>query len=374
MERTTLTRQQLYELVWSKPMTTLAKDFGITGNGLAKICERLGVPRPPRGYWAKKEAGKKVIRYRLPARQEGQPETAIIRPTPRIPKASADEAVAKKEILDRIKTVKELPKFPSGMHRLVKPWIEQHREEQNKSRRRARDRRGWAPEPRADLTERDQYRFRVTSALFTALEAAGVKIDGVKRIGEFQVTTDGQTLQIVLKEKMQRAKPAGHEPSSAWTAYPHDHQTGLYPSGFVQAVIKTHYAGRYDRRWIESRQKDFATLIPSIVAEVIEAGPIIAREKEERAEAHRRYEEEAERRRNAARDAALDDARWEHFRALAADWEEVERLNRFIEKLESSAPNAEGLRWARARLNALDPTKRDVWNDLDSVKVPYSAW
>ena len=56
----TLTRQELYELVWSTPMTKLAESFGISDVGLAKICDRHRVPTPPRGYWAKKEAGRKV--------------------------------------------------------------------------------------------------------------------------------------------------------------------------------------------------------------------------------------------------------------------------------------------------------------------------
>jgi hypothetical protein len=56
----TLTRQELYDLVGSTPLTKLAADFGLSDVGLAKICERHRVPRPPRGYWAKKGAGKKV--------------------------------------------------------------------------------------------------------------------------------------------------------------------------------------------------------------------------------------------------------------------------------------------------------------------------
>ena len=47
-----LTRQQLYELVWSRSLVELAKEFGISANGLAKICDRLLIPHPPRGYWS----------------------------------------------------------------------------------------------------------------------------------------------------------------------------------------------------------------------------------------------------------------------------------------------------------------------------------
>ena len=47
-----VTREQLYDLVWSKPLSVLAKDYAISDVGLAKICKRLHVPRPARGYWA----------------------------------------------------------------------------------------------------------------------------------------------------------------------------------------------------------------------------------------------------------------------------------------------------------------------------------
>ena len=57
----TIQREELYRQVWTTPMSRLAKTYGITGNGLAKVCDRLKVPYPPRGYWAKKAAGKKVV-------------------------------------------------------------------------------------------------------------------------------------------------------------------------------------------------------------------------------------------------------------------------------------------------------------------------
>lgn len=50
----TLAREDLYELVWSKPITELAKDFGLSDVALAKRCRRLGVPVPGRGYWARR--------------------------------------------------------------------------------------------------------------------------------------------------------------------------------------------------------------------------------------------------------------------------------------------------------------------------------
>jgi hypothetical protein len=68
-ERLTLSREDLYELAWSKPISELAKDFGISDVGLAKRCRRLGVPLPGRGYWARIDAGQKPYRPKLPLRE-----------------------------------------------------------------------------------------------------------------------------------------------------------------------------------------------------------------------------------------------------------------------------------------------------------------
>jgi hypothetical protein len=65
-EEIRLSRQQLFEQVWSKPVATLAEEWGLSGPGLKKVCRRLVVPVPPRGYWAKLNAGKSVRRAKLP--------------------------------------------------------------------------------------------------------------------------------------------------------------------------------------------------------------------------------------------------------------------------------------------------------------------
>ena len=64
---TVLTRQELYDRVWSTPMRTLAAEFGLSDVGLAKICKRHKIPRPTCGYWAKLEHGKKVEQWPLMA-------------------------------------------------------------------------------------------------------------------------------------------------------------------------------------------------------------------------------------------------------------------------------------------------------------------
>src|SRR2546430_15997261 len=55
-----LTREQLYGIVWSEPIRTVAARYGLSDRGLSKICIRLHVPVPGRGYWRQKAVGKKV--------------------------------------------------------------------------------------------------------------------------------------------------------------------------------------------------------------------------------------------------------------------------------------------------------------------------
>ncbi len=85
-----LNREELYEQVWSIPMTKLAKQYQISDVGLAKICKKLKIPVPGRGYWAKK--GKKK---RLPLLSiKGVPEFAvhkILPDNPNLEKKENDE-------------------------------------------------------------------------------------------------------------------------------------------------------------------------------------------------------------------------------------------------------------------------------------------
>lgn len=61
-----MTRKELYDRVWTEPMSRLAKTYGMSDVGLAKLCNRFEIPRPPRGYWAKKEFGQEPPVLPLP--------------------------------------------------------------------------------------------------------------------------------------------------------------------------------------------------------------------------------------------------------------------------------------------------------------------
>jgi hypothetical protein len=64
--RVTYDRSRLYAEVWSAPARSIAQRYGVSDVALAKMCRKLSVPLPGRGYWAKVVAGHNPPRRELP--------------------------------------------------------------------------------------------------------------------------------------------------------------------------------------------------------------------------------------------------------------------------------------------------------------------
>jgi hypothetical protein len=94
-------REELYSLVWAELMTKIAARFEVSGSYLARVCETLNVPRPPRGYWAKLEVGKAAPAPALPEARAGDPlgwsrdDTPIPRAKPAVPKVQRQRVAAR---------------------------------------------------------------------------------------------------------------------------------------------------------------------------------------------------------------------------------------------------------------------------------------
>ncbi len=80
--RVVIKREDLYEQVWSEPVTTVGARYGISGNGLAKICRKLEVPVPVRGYWQLHAVGRAPARTPLPPPRRETPSShrLVLRP------------------------------------------------------------------------------------------------------------------------------------------------------------------------------------------------------------------------------------------------------------------------------------------------------
>ena len=62
-----MTREELYQHVWTTPIHLLSEALGLSDVRLAKICVQMEVPKPGRGYWARLDAGEPVEQIQLPS-------------------------------------------------------------------------------------------------------------------------------------------------------------------------------------------------------------------------------------------------------------------------------------------------------------------
>lgn len=377
-------REELYTMVWTTPMTKLGEELGVSGNGLAKICDRLEVPYPPRGHWAKKAAGKRVVQYKLPARKADIPESVDIHRTRPKPLPRPEVVQSSRAAAEKVEGI-SVPETMEDLHPRVKAWVAEHKKEQREremeGRRRGRD-SWWARSPIPDLTERDLYRFRVSSAIFRAVEKAGGRIEASPISGRICFLAQGHKVECSIVEKLVKSlKP--RDQTRTWTAYPDHHQSGLASSGFLRVTFTTYVEGGKPQ-WIENDKTKIASMLPEIVGAILAAGPVLERQKQEREDRERRYREEETRRYEARQRKELDDKHWNRFREFAGNWEERARLLVFIAELEARLDSdgatqlgertlVEWVAWAKDRAEALDPLGNGAEGMFDAISR-ISRW
>lgn len=379
-------RKELYEKVWETPMESLAEEFGMTGRGLSKLCKRHEIPTPPRGYWAKVHAGQKLPKSPLLKPQRPQPRMVVIQDRRPEKKETKKRKEAVKQARAQVQSVVRIDKVPAdmrGLHWIVARWVAEHKaayakaKKENNSRRQ-RGGRGanidelfgrqlhWgAADPKVDLTERDRYRFRMTSAFLKGIEAnAGKALDGSIN-GELKISCSGQEISILVKEKMLQDRRKPSQIDKDWTAYPGHHNAALRPSGYLRINVKTYVGGGLKDQWIETDTCNGGEFLSFVLCDVLAMGPILVRREEEAEENRRQALLEQQRRLEIQHLARLEAERWEAFKQLSTDWEEVLRLRRFLDELQSRPEEfayefegmtiSEYLEWARQKIDELDP-------------------
>jgi hypothetical protein len=367
-----LQRDELYELVWSESVEKVAAKFGISGRGLAKICERFDVPVPPRGYWAQLQHGYKPECLSLLPASRGVPTTVTIRgdasETERAP-------VLAPEILAHIQREQQPAHRIQVAERLARP---------HPRIRATRDAlKGATPDkyslvapfvPRGETSRIPLLDVSVNrasvpralciaDALLKALAARGF----VSR--DLQVSVLGQTIGFGIREAV---KQISHVPTPkeleeqrrwSWSRSPRwDHE----PTGRLILKIDEFTRARLRKTWSD---RD-GNRLEDILNEVIAAMVLVAdakrsdererrREEEERREAERRrYELERQRREEEARRQELD--------SQVECWVKSQKLRAFLDAAErtavqqghSPAPDSEFKRWldwGRGYAEQLDP-------------------
>jgi hypothetical protein len=192
MDGNTITREELYEEVWSTPVSRLAPRYNLSDVGFAKLCRRSNIPLPPRGYWAKLEAGQKIQRTPLPTiAEEGEIRVHVPDPAEVAMKEKARmEVEAREAQLPKIEVAETL----RGCHQLVST--------SNDAFQGARERDDGSlhsPDgsPLSLLVSCEQLRrsLLVMSALLKAFESLGHKVSAGPKI-----EINGQSVTLAIRE------------------------------------------------------------------------------------------------------------------------------------------------------------------------------
>lgn len=358
----TLGRDELYAQVWATPMRQLALGYGISGNGLAKVCRRLDVPCPPRGYWARKAAGKTVKQTPLPAARPGKLAQATIRPTlPAPPPARLSPELKEALVAARRLTAGlNVPERLLRPHPIVAGWI-------NERRARREDARRWhggGPLP-ADFTSIERRRHRILSALFAALERHGyvAKLDDR---GRTLLDMDGERVSITLKEKYRQLrrplteeeKRQGFNPKRPW-------KSETQATGLLQLAVETMLGPALPHSWIDASEQPLERQLPDIAAVFVAAAPLLRERRRQYLEAEKRRRDEELRRYEERQNALRDKNRLRGLLELAERAKEAQTAREFLNALVAQAGDiaimvgdrtlGDWIAWAQDRLAAHDP-------------------
>ncbi|HVU19451.1 MAG TPA: hypothetical protein VHE09_01895 [Rhizomicrobium sp.] len=366
-----VSRDKLFEQVWQTPMQRLAEQYGITGNGLAKICDRLKVPYPPRGYWAKVSAGKNVVKYRLPSPEADTHLSITIRPT--LPTAKVEPGVTT-EITARTESLRSEIEAAASRERLSRPhpiiegWLSDHA----RRRREARQQRDpWRKklDDHGDFSPSDHRRHRILDALFKAIEGQKGKVKQNERHALCAVV-NGEEIEFQLREKLKQTRRVLTPEEKRRTFSTSDWKQVLEPTGKLAFSVRTYLPSSMRREWLENDKVSMEALLPEIVSTLIAAGPLLVEQRRQREQADRERQVAEMKRYEEARKGKLDDNRWRRFVEFARAHRDIGDAHIFLNTLKGAKfdPSAqitggtigEWVAWAEMRLAESDPANSGI--------------
>ncbi len=358
-----LTREELYELVWSEPISRLAPKFGISDVGLAKLCRRVDVPIPGRGYWAKLQSGKKGRRTPLPRSKSDSPVVISIKPTP--PKKVVSPLELPPAVKHSVEKVTQGPEIvvPEKIrrpHPIIAKWIEEEREFKRRHGGRWEALRTQSYSPGVE-----KRRLRLLDALLKALEKRGFKVKleaPNKEVVEVMVGQEPISFIVSEGERYARKELTAEEKKSTlYSGRPWRREREL--TGELVFRIRTWSEG-HKSEWRDKRNLPLERQLGEVIGSLIIVGELHRRRRIEREEDHRRrmLDMQARWRQEEARKAEA--ARFQGLIKRAAQWRQAAEIRAYVEAV-AKAADARGdidqqkLRewseWALAHADGLDP-------------------
>jgi hypothetical protein len=376
----TLTRAELYQKVWTTPVRTLAKEFGLSDVGLAKLCHRHNLPTHGLGHWRLVETGQAPSRVPLPSVESSNSERITI--TVRelqpfdIPRKSERTPSPKIQVQDDREITHPLA---LRTKKLFEPTSKDDRGQFIPTKLKA---------PHLRVSKNSMPRaLRILDALFFAVEAQDYAVEwGNAPDAWLSVNLDGEKLHFSLAESFSR-KPHTLTPAEAARKqkgqYIYTPQRDFEPTGALhlsidnlpydlRSVRKSWSDGRFQR--IEKCLSDCVAILPHLTKAIK-----IVEEEDKREQARR--EEEAKRHEEAQRRQLDYDRRTKVSEEFLAGWKKNHEFHEFasalITKTETSKLDGNVKkelrkisRWIARHAEYLDPLTDFKWM-IDKIKNSY---
>jgi hypothetical protein len=366
-----LTRKELYDRVWSEAMATLAPKLGLSDVGLAKMCKRMLIPVPGRGYWAKKQAGYKVRQTPLP-KPPATARASMLETTIRPQQVNESGEIETGPVWDqeRFEALPEnrihVAETLDNPHPLVAQTI--------KALRGAKAESGshLAPKSsclavRVTLGSADRA-MRIMDALINALAHRDMKVS-IRRAEEQQsprtvVHLGDDEVQIAIEERFDRIP---HVPTLrdkrllSFQIPKHDYT----PSGHLALRIEHGLPDRARTTWGDGKHQRVEDHLNAFIVGIVRAAELQRKQRIEWEERHRQWELQQERERLEARRREIEASRARALNHAVDGWSQAREIRSFLEAVRRAAletetpvedtPLGRWLTWAEGRANRLDP-------------------
>jgi hypothetical protein len=368
-EKVALTRPQLYEKVWTTPMLRLAREFGLSDVGLAKLCRRHQIPLPGRGYWARIQFGQKPQRTVLPTLTDLRLDTIEIY---RRQSQEIENREPKEELLiPRIEIVPDRLVAHPVARRIEKSITRAKKDEQG--RLLAREGRIVPVKVSESALPRV---LRILDALFSAADEVSYQLEWPKPYNtKLTVLVLEEKLTLSVTEAIDRRehKPTREETArqetSGWWRPPRWDYT---PNGLLRFTLESCEYSDLRRTWKDGKRRKLEDCVGEIFVEFEMTGKAVKRERERRAEAERLYAEQRKRDAEAAARKAEYNRKADAARKLTQAWTESKLMKEFSVELQAALARTEvpdGVRqdletmieWTSHHADSLDPLTDLKW-------------
>ena len=380
-----VSRDVLHEEVWIEPMTKVAERYGISDVALKKLCVKHRIPTPPRGYWAKLSAGKRVKKTHYTQIDDPYLNSVRIRgalsgvPEPVAEKFKAVASVPKAQMQEQALLLVDADKPLHKQAELLKARLEKAAPEHG-GLRSVRHKTGL----KASVGAASIGRVAVFAhRFFTGIEQLGYQLkatdDGlVLVVGE-------EILQMEIKENLDRDPHIMSEKEAAalekwengadrrmrtWGFSDYGRPTipefDYFPSGTLIFQFSEDRSHGLRRRFSDGKKQRLEDMVDRILmsAQKIAVARVAWREEQERKRAE--WAEEARLRKEQERLANLELKRIEDFDNRADAWARFKKLNTYLDEVRSrrklgseTQGLAEWIEWAEGYLANNHPFERN---------------